>query len=160
MLRRHGLAPRSAWSTLTVTPPGSVFILAEAIANAGNAISQNREDPAQNKDVLAVPSSTPDGAQVSGFSNWGDWVSVAAPADHVLGPVPGGGYAWWAGTSMATPQVSGQVALIKTGNLDPKKEREAVIEHTYKLDSKKNGKKLKAGSIDLLASLKVVSKGK
>lgn len=123
------------------------------VAAAGNANSQSREYPAQNKNVLAVASSTSDGAQLSEFSNWGEWVSVAAPADHVLGPVPGGGYAWWAGTSVATPQVSGQVALIRTQGLDPKKELEAVTKHTTKIDSKKYGKKIKHGSIDLLDSL-------
>ncbi len=39
---------------------------------------------------------------------------VSAPGDFVLSSVPGGGYEYWSGTSMACPHVVGTVALIQS----------------------------------------------
>lgn len=125
------------------------------VAAAGNSGRKDREYPAQNKEVLGVASSSGDGTVLSEFSNWGDWVAVASPAERVLGPMPGGRYAWWAGTSVAAPQVSGQVALLRTRGLDAKSMAEAVTKSTRELDDdKEQGRKIKNGSIDVLDSLR------
>ena len=39
---------------------------------------------------------------------------MAAPAENLVGGLPGGGYAEWAGTSGATPIVAGVAALIRS----------------------------------------------
>ena len=127
------------------------------IAAAGNGNTDSYQYPAQNKGVTSVTSSEVDRDEVAPFANWGSWVDLAAPADHVLGPVPGGGYAWWAGTSMAAPQVSGQVALITgSGAIDDKELK--AIEKTARKFAKRARKNVKHGSIDILGSLQYLER--
>ena len=123
------------------------------VAAAGNAASDDQQYPADNKHVLSVTSSELDEDAISDFANWGRWVDVAAPAAHVLGPVPGGGYAWWAGTSMAAPQVSAQVALLTSAGGTTSKDLDAVSETARKI-VKRAGRKVKHGRIDVLGSIR------
>jgi subtilisin family serine protease len=53
------------------------------------------------------------------YSNYGDWVDIAAPGgetmisqEGVLSTLPNDSYGWYQGTSMACPHVSGLAALI------------------------------------------------
>jgi thermitase len=50
--------------------------------------------------------------QKSDFANYGRWVDIAAPGEGIRSAFPVSKYAYWSGTSMATPFVSGQAALI------------------------------------------------
>jgi subtilisin family serine protease len=89
------------------------------VASAGNGASNNDAAPHYpssypNDNVIAVANITRSGAR-DFFSNWGrTTVDLGAPGNGVWSTVPlsrGAGYASYSGTSMASPHVTGAVAL-------------------------------------------------
>jgi len=50
---------------------------------------------------------------VAGYSNIASFMSLLAPGSYINSSVPGGTYANWSGTSMATPHVAGAWAVLK-----------------------------------------------
>ncbi len=86
------------------------------VAAAGNRVGGNLQvgAPATIPGVLTVAGLDRKGAASIDSSSQGISIGVAAPAENLLGGLPSGGYAEWAGTSGATPIVAGVAALIRS----------------------------------------------
>nr|WP_307038272.1 S8 family serine peptidase [Arthrobacter sp. B3I4] len=86
------------------------------VAAAGNRVGGNVQvgAPATIPGVLTVAGLDRNGVASVDSSSQGISIGVAAPAENLVGGLPGGGYAEWAGTSGACPIVAGVAALIRS----------------------------------------------
>ncbi|MFP5312513.1 MAG: S8 family serine peptidase [Actinomycetes bacterium] len=86
------------------------------VAAAGNRVGGNAQvgAPATIPGVLTVAGLDRRNVASVDASSQGISIGVAAPAENLVGGLPGGGYAEWAGTSGSTPIVSGVAALIRS----------------------------------------------
>jgi subtilisin family serine protease len=86
-------------------------IVIAASGNDGAAVDQY---PCNFTYVICVGSSTNDGTAVSSFSTRTAALALVAPGEQIASTLPGGGYGYGSGTSMATPHVTGAIALLRS----------------------------------------------
>jgi thermitase len=81
------------------------------VAAAGNNAWDDKAFPAGYDEVIAV-TATDSSDNPASFTNFGDWVELAAPGVHIYSTFYNDDYAYMSGTSMACPHVSGVAALV------------------------------------------------
>ncbi len=81
------------------------------VASAGNDNLERIHYPAVHPSVLSV-TSTGAGDVRAPFANYHTLVNVAAPGASLHSAFPGGGWAFWSGTSFSTALVAGKAALL------------------------------------------------
>jgi subtilisin len=92
--------------------------IATVVASGNDSQGNRIAAPACVPDAVSV-GSTGDGSggsttdEVSLFTNSATFLSLLAPGSMINSSIPGGGFAQFQGTSMATPHVSGAFAILK-----------------------------------------------
>ncbi len=119
-----------------VTTSSSVSTAAQYLRGKGGVVvvaaGNSGVDPgySDNPNMISV-SSTNSADAKSAFSNYGNYIDVGAPGEHILTTNNSGSYSNWSGTSFASPVTAGVVALIMRANpnLTPG-EIETVLENS------------------------------
>ncbi|HEY7154911.1 MAG TPA: S8 family serine peptidase [Gemmataceae bacterium] len=135
---------------------GQIFVAAAGNEGANDDITPDY--PASFKrslnNVVAV-AATDSSDRLASFSNYGaQSVSLAAPGVNILSTLPGGRYGDMSGTSMATPEVTGALALV--WGLHPSWSYIQVINQVLRTTDKLSslqGKVASGGRLDIAAAV-------
>lgn len=142
---------------------GNLFVAAAGNSASNNDITANypsntsTESELEWEAVLAVASIDRFGA-LSSFSNFGSVnVDLGAPGSSIYSTVRGGGYATFSGTSMATPHVTGALALMASQfpQATPQQLRSALLQGSVATTSL-SGRTVTGGRLDVSRSLEVL----
>jgi subtilisin family serine protease len=115
----EGCFPETLKPAVEVLRAAGIMMVVSA-GNDGPACDTATTPPANYDAVFSVGAASNDG-DIVGFSSRGPVgglikPDVTAPGAYVRSSVPGAGYAWAGGTSMAGPHVAGLVALLWSAN--------------------------------------------
>ena len=123
-----------------------------------NDIYQNYPSNYTNSNVIAVASLTSTGA-LSSFSNYGAVsVDLGAAGSSILSTLPGNQYGTYSGTSMATPHVTGALALMAAAapQATAQQLKDALLQSAVATNSL-SGKTLSGGRLDVAAAISKIN---
>jgi type VII secretion-associated serine protease mycosin len=124
------------------------------VAASGNDNTDRPGFPAAYPEVIAVSATDPDEARAE-YSNYGDYIDVAAPGTSIPSTYPGSRYAALSGTSMASPHVAALASLVRSA--DPNLGNEEVMELLRRtardLGARGKDNEYGYGQIDVMAAL-------
>lgn len=123
-------------------------------ASMGNSSRNETSYPAGYQSVIAV-GATDAHDEIASFSTTGNHMSVCAPGVEIYSTMPGGGYDYLSGTSMACPFVAGAAALILTQNpeMNPEEVKSQLEETAVDLGSTGFDSTFGHGRIDLASAV-------
>lgn len=129
------------------------------VSAAGNDGSDQPTYPSAYPEVLSVSAVDYNGNRAS-FSNYGDYIDIAAPGVYIPSTYFNQQYAALSGTSMAAPHVAGLAALILSANPDLKSSQVIRIIKKSAIDLGDKGKDINYGNglIDVNSALQEASR--
>ncbi|CAH0343820.1 S8 family peptidase [Bacillus sp. CECT 9360] len=124
------------------------------VSAAGNENTSDASYPAIYPEVLSVSAVSYTGERAS-FSNYGDYIDVAAPGVQIPSTYVNRQYAAMSGTSMASPHVAGLAGLVLSENPDlTNREVMDIIKDTaYDIGARGNDEDFGSGLIDVSNAL-------
>jgi len=132
------------------------------IAAAGNTGKKGVSSPAKRKGVIAV-SATDRNDELAPYSSWGKEIFISAPGGNKKQPHGGiiqetvsgekSDFLEFQGTSMATPHVSGAVAILLGTGVQPEEIPDVLKKSAYDLGTQGHDTKFGHGRLDLAAAL-------
>lgn len=128
------------------------------VSAAGNDNTERPGYPAAYPEVIAVAATNPSGEKAS-FSNFGDYVDVAAPGESIASTYPGSQYAALSGTSMASPHVAALAGLIRSlnPNLTNTEVTDLITSNAIDLGTPGHDKYYGWGQIDIYRTLQAAN---
>ncbi|MEK3683369.1 S8 family peptidase [Paenibacillus sp. FSL R10-2736] len=130
------------------------------VSASGNDNTERPGYPAAYEEVIAVAATNSTGERAS-FSNYGDYIDVAAPGESIASTYPDNQYAALSGTSMASPHVAALAGLVRSLNpeLSNKEVTELLTSNAVDLGDAGHDKYYGWGQVDIYKTLQAAGGG-
>ncbi len=166
-----GYGARGSYSSISsaiseARSAGSIFVAAagnesfdnDSYNNYSNSYFSHYPSSFTQSNVVAVASTTSSDS-LSYFSNYGRYsVDLGAPGSSIYSTYTGGGYRSLSGTSMATPHVTGAIALLlsEDPSMTYSQAIDAILDNVDRVSSL-NGRSTSGGRLNVAAALGTAS---
>ncbi|WP_405115955.1 S8 family peptidase [Paenibacillus sp. FSL K6-1217] len=130
------------------------------VSASGNDNTERPGYPAAYEEVIAVAATNAAGERAS-FSNYGDYIDVAAPGESIASTYPDNQYAALSGTSMASPHVAALAGLVRSLNpaLTNKEVTALLTSNAVDLGTAGHDKYYGWGQVDIYRTLQAAGGG-